>query len=379
MKHAAYSEAEIARHRTVSDLWVSSRGKVYDVTKFIDRHPGGMEVLLTRGGSDVTEVMRSADVHKHSKAAYAMMDQYCIGECKDYEDHQEAWDNNNEQSGNERLETDQLSRDLGIRRESVQELHAELDPSIIDITKPMVWQIGKLGKHYQKWIHTPDDVDLRFFETDWIESLTMCQWYVIPTVWLPIMLYFLYLSASEFFESGPEVMMPFLFGGITLSTWHMPILFIGGVLMWTLLEYVIHRWVFHLRPPHWSKLLITLHFLFHGQHHKNPMNKDRLVFPPVPAAFFAFFIYHAYCSLLPRASSWCIIAGTVLGYIYYDLMHYYLHHGSPSLPYLKDLKNYHINHHYVEQQKGFGISSKLWDYPFSTLSSPTNRNTEKSR
>ena len=82
------------------------------------------------------------------------------------------------------------------------------------------------------------------------------------------------------------------------------------------------------------------------------MNKDRLVFPPVPASFLAFPIYHIYMALFPRATAMCLIAGTILGYVYYDLMHYYLHHGSQSIPYLKDLKKYHINHHYVEQQKG---------------------------
>lgn len=53
-----------------------------------------------------------------------------------------------------------------------------------------------------------------------------------------------------------------------MSVWLMPILFLTGVLLWSLAEYIIHRWVFHLRPPHWSRVLITLHFLFHGQHHK---------------------------------------------------------------------------------------------------------------
>ncbi|KAH3768818.1 hypothetical protein DPMN_170034 [Dreissena polymorpha] len=47
-----------------------------------------------------------------------------------------------------------------------------------------------------------------------------------------------------------------------------PVLFFTGFLLWTLDEYVLHRWLFHRKPPTNSKFLITLHFLFHGQHHK---------------------------------------------------------------------------------------------------------------
>ena len=75
-----YSLDEVSAHRTASDLWVASRGKVYDVTTFAARHPGGAEVLVGHGGEDVTELMQALEPHRHSKAAYAMLDQYCIGE-----------------------------------------------------------------------------------------------------------------------------------------------------------------------------------------------------------------------------------------------------------------------------------------------------------
>jgi len=44
--------------------------------------------------------------------------------------------------------------------------------------------------------------------------------------------------------------------------------FLIGFFIWSLAEYFVHRKIFHLKPPHDSKLLITLHFLFHGSHHK---------------------------------------------------------------------------------------------------------------
>ena len=56
--------------------------------------------------------------------------------------------------------------------------------------------------------------------------------------------------------------------GVTVPLTMYPVLFLIGVLMWTLDEYVVHRWLFHMRPPANSKFLITAHFLLHGQHHK---------------------------------------------------------------------------------------------------------------
>jgi len=232
---------------------------------------------------------------------------------------------------------------------------------LIDLNKPMFWQIGKLKEKYIEWVFTSSDKDLRFFESDFLEKLTMCRWPVIPIFWSPIILFFIYLSFSNFSSNGNE---SFLFGSVGI--WQMPLLLAFGILMWTFFEYVIHRWVFHLVPPA-SWFLTTIHFLFHGQHHKNPMNKDRLVFPPLPAAPFAFVIYQIVHLIFPRATAQCIIAGVAIGYVFYDLTHYYLHHGSPTSRYWKELKAFHIKHHYSEPNYGFGISSKLWDYPFGTL------------
>ncbi|KAI9513358.1 cytochrome b5-like heme/steroid binding domain-containing protein [Russula earlei] len=46
---------ELREHTTKDSLWVLLHGKVYDVTKFIDEHPGGDEVILSESGKDATE------------------------------------------------------------------------------------------------------------------------------------------------------------------------------------------------------------------------------------------------------------------------------------------------------------------------------------
>lgn len=48
------------------------------------------------------------------------------------------------------------------------------------------------------------------------------------------------------------------------------------------------------------------------------------------------------------------------------MIHYYIHYGSPSNGYLYNLKRYHYQHHFVHHDKGFGISSPMWDIVFGT-------------
>ena len=62
-----------------------------------------------------------------------------------------------------------------------------------------------------------------------------------------------------------------------------------GLFGWTLVEYVFHRFIFHIDgklPNHQAAL--TLHFLLHGIHHLIPMDHDRLVMPPVLMALLCF-------------------------------------------------------------------------------------------
>ena len=61
-------------------------------------------------------------------------------------------------------------------------------------------------------------------------------------------------------------------------------------------------------------------------------------------------------------------AGFVGGYIFYDLSHYYIHHGHPRMEWLKKLRKHHMVHHSpnLENEKKFGVSSTLWDHVFGT-------------
>ena len=100
----------------------------------------------------------------------------------------------------------------------------------------------------------------------------------------------------------------------------------------------------------------------------------RLVLPPVlfiPLASVFWALYH---SLFPPAMARAVFAGSVAGYIFYDMVHYYLHHGIPWTAHLRRMKTYHINHHYLNYDQGFGITTKFWDGLFDTLLPDTVKN-----
>jgi len=59
-------------------------------------------------------------------------------------------------------------------------------------------------------------------------------------------------------------------------------------------------------------------------------------------------------------------AGFLLGYVCYDMTHIYIHHGTPWISHFKEMKKYHNKHHYVDGDRGYGISSKFWDKVFGT-------------
>lgn len=72
-----YDKKEAAEHNKRDDCWVVIHGKVYDVTDYLDEHPGGDDILLKATGIDASEEFDDAG---HSKDAIKLMEEFCIGE-----------------------------------------------------------------------------------------------------------------------------------------------------------------------------------------------------------------------------------------------------------------------------------------------------------
>ncbi|KAL4574338.1 hypothetical protein LXL04_021167 [Taraxacum kok-saghyz] len=72
-----FTMQEASEHNSAGDCWVVIDGKVYDVSTYLDEHPGGDDVLLQVTGKDATDEFEDAG---HSKTARELMESFCIGE-----------------------------------------------------------------------------------------------------------------------------------------------------------------------------------------------------------------------------------------------------------------------------------------------------------
>ena len=170
---------------------------------------------------------------------------------------------------------------------------------------------------------------------------------VTPLVlYLPVIAYMLYVSVQR-----------------DLSVAAIAALFLLGVLLWTLLEYLIHRYIFHYEPK--TGVGKRLHYIIHGVHHDYPNDARRLVMPPSISVPLAFLFYGALLLFFGRLTP-AVFAGLVFGYVCYDMLHYATHHFPMRRGMWLWLKQYHLRHHYKDDHVGFGISSPLWDYVFRT-------------
>ena len=188
---------------------------------------------------------------------------------------------------------------------------------------------------------------VRMFDSDFMELFSRVHPVTPLALYLPVVGYMLYVSLWRRQLSFVAVVA----------------LFLLGVLLWTLTEYLIHRYIFHYKPKtRWGK---QLHFVIHGVHHDYPNDARRLVMPPVisiPLAFLFFGLFLLIFGSLAPA----VFAGLVFGYLCYDMLHYATHHLAMKRGVWLWLKQYHLRHHFKDDHVGYGISSPLWDYIFRT-------------
>jgi sterol desaturase/sphingolipid hydroxylase (fatty acid hydroxylase superfamily) len=185
------------------------------------------------------------------------------------------------------------------------------------------------------------------FESDFLDFFSRCHPVVVAVLYVPGVL----VGLSE----------SLLRVGVTALTtaW----LFALGFAFWTLAEYWLHRLVFHWESETaWGK---RFHFLLHGVHHRWPLDRYRLIMPPgasIPL-YFAFLGLFVWCF---ERFGWALHAGFVAGYLFYDLTHFWLHHGVPRSSYGRRLKRNHMLHHFKDSASRFGVSNLVWDRVFGT-------------
>jgi sterol desaturase/sphingolipid hydroxylase (fatty acid hydroxylase superfamily) len=188
---------------------------------------------------------------------------------------------------------------------------------------------------------------VRMFDSDLVESLSR----VHPVT--PLVIYLPLIAGSLYFAHRR----------MQLSILSVAELFVLGLAIWTLLEYVIHRYLFHYEPK--SRIGKQFHFIVHGVHHDYPNDAKRLVMPPAVSIPLAI-LFYGFFSLIFGAAALAVWAGFAAGYVCYDGIHYAIHHFPMKAGLLNRLKQHHLRHHFADDKAGYGVSSPLWDYVFRT-------------
>lgn len=215
--------------------------------------------------------------------------------------------------------------------------------------------IPKEGEGFMAHKIDHSDVPVRLFQSDFLEFFTHISPVTITAIWLPVAVYFLVDAILRVQD---------------WVWWHIPVAFLIGLLLWTLAEYLLHRFVFHFPPRNAQQERIT--FLFHGVHHAQPQEKTRLVMPPIISLPLAALFYGLFVLILQVVlgmSEWVspMFSAFIFGYLAYDLTHYATHHFPMRVGYLKFLKRYHMQHHYKTPNDRYGVTSPIWDRVFGTL------------
>lgn len=193
----------------------------------------------------------------------------------------------------------------------------------------------------------------RLFKNQYLEYLTKTHPLVIWGMYIPVLSFMLYVSASTFFFT-------------VLQT---ALIFFTGMFFWSLFEYIIHRYVFHFFAERESAKKVV--YLIHGNHHQYPRDKERLFMPPVPSLLLASTVFGLmYLTGYFFGISGYVFAffpGFIFGYLIYGTMHYAIHACNPPFKWMRALWRNHHLHHYKDEELGFGVSSTLWDHIFGTM------------
>ena len=230
--------------------------------------------------------------------------------------------------------------------------------NFLDLSQALVPQMfckSFTKEFYLEQVHKPRFMrgPAQFFNQWYLELFTRTPWYVVPLFWSPIV-YLHLLMALKDFDTNSGLVLVFA-------------LIVVGVFAWTLLEYCFHRFLFHMEralPSHqWA---YSIHFLLHGVHHFLPMDRMRLVMPPILFAFLSSGPYLLVRSIAGQKYLNPLYCGAVSAYIGYDMCHYFFHHGLSRIQIVNKMKSYHMAHHYKNPNRGYGVTSALWDIVFHT-------------
>jgi len=146
--------------------------------------------------------------------------------------------------------------------------------------------------------------------------------------------------------------------------------FLVGALFFSLIEYMMHRYLYHIPAP--TEKRKKFQYTIHGVHHDHPRDKSRLALPPVVSIVLAV-LFIALFRLVMGESGYAFGGGFLFGYSTYLAAHYAIHMYKPPKNFLSVIWKHHNLHHFVGDDGAFGVSSPFWDYVFGTMPSDPKR------
>lgn len=193
----------------------------------------------------------------------------------------------------------------------------------------------------------------RLFRNPILDRLSRVHHFVPLLIYGPLILALLF-AASRLVRTAPAIL-----------------LFASGYLLWTLVEYLGHRFLFHYRAATASGL--RFQYLIHGVHHLHPNDFFRLVMPPLmslPIIAVAGGLLRAFWGPMLCLPA---LAGFAAGYLAYDMLHFHIHHRQPKSAIGRFLRYRHMYHHFCDESRCYGVSAPWWDAVFGTKAAPRKR------
>ena len=250
-----FLQSELASHNTEESCWVTIGTRVFDVTDFVDSHPGGGELVLEYGGKDVTKILKDEDSHTHTEAAYEVLEDGFIGFVATQKVLDAAVKSTHPDEivplpptldGVNELEQNGAAGGIPVYQAtgmaSAEDLSKETDLAndykthkFLDLNKPLLMQVwfGGFSKDfYLAQVHRPRHYkggESAPLFGNFLEPLSKTPWWVIPVVWGPPVAYGTFISREG---CGSGI--------VHAAYWLL------GLFLWTLVEYILHRFLFHL-------------------------------------------------------------------------------------------------------------------------------------
>lgn len=74
-----FSLEDLVLQRKQGQCWIVRKGRVYNVTEFVNDHPGGDDLITQFAGMDIGNAMEDENEHMHSESAYTILEEYLVG------------------------------------------------------------------------------------------------------------------------------------------------------------------------------------------------------------------------------------------------------------------------------------------------------------